>query len=113
MGLRSRPTYRVVAADSRRARNGKYIESVGHYDPRSKLLNLDLERVNYWLSLGAQPSDMVSGLIRRYTREHAPAPESAAVLVPEAAGEPAPAPESAPTTATEPTSQGVSNEGTG
>ena len=99
MGLRSRPSYRVVATDSRQARDSKYLESVGSYDPRSKQLNLNLERVNYWLGRGAQASDTVSRLMKRFARQQAPAPvEAAAAPTPEPemasapAAEPAPAP---------------------
>ena len=95
MGLRSRPTYRVIAIDSRRARDGKYLESVGNYDPRTKQLDLDMDRVNHWLSHGATPSDTVDRLIRRYTRQHA----VAATPVPEPAAEPAPAEAPAPAAA--------------
>jgi small subunit ribosomal protein S16 len=85
MGLRSRPTYRVVVIDSRKARDGKYIESLGNYDPRSKLLNLDAERVRFWLGRGAQASDTVDRLVKRFVKQHAPATEPAAVAETEAA----------------------------
>ena len=100
MGLRSRPTYRVVAIDSRRARDGKYLESVGNYDPRSKLLNLDMDRVNHWLSRGAEPSDTVGRLIRRYAKQHAPAAEPT-VPAPEPAVEAPPAEVSTATASTD------------
>lgn len=76
MGLRNRPTYRVVVIDSRKARDGKYLESVGHYDPRTKLLELKTERIEHWVSKGAQTSDTVGRLVGRYTRQHAPAAEA-------------------------------------
>jgi small subunit ribosomal protein S16 len=75
MGLRNRPAYRVVVIDSRKARDGEYLESVGHYDPRTKLLDLDTERIGHWVSKGAQTSDTVGRLLARYTRQHAPAAE--------------------------------------
>jgi small subunit ribosomal protein S16 len=56
----------VVAIDSRRARDSQYLEALGHYDPRRKVLKLNLERVDFWLSRGAQPSNTVNRLIRRY-----------------------------------------------
>ena len=90
MGLRSRPTYRVVVIDSRKARDGKYIESLGNYDPRSKLLNLDPERVQFWLGRGAKASDTVDRLVKRFVRQQVPA----------AAPEPGSEPEAAPETAT-------------
>ena len=76
MGLRNRPAYRVVVIDSRKARDGKYLESVGHYDPRTKLLELKTERIEHWVSKGAQTSDTVGRLVSRYTRQHAPAAEA-------------------------------------
>lgn len=111
MGLRSRPTYRVVAIDSRRARDGKYLESVGNYDPRSKQLDLDMDRVNHWLSRGAEPSDTVGRLIRRYAKQHAPVPEPAAPDQKPALETP-PAEAPAATASTETPNQGVSREGT-
>jgi len=69
MGMRHRPTYRLVVTDARRSRDGEYIESLGHYDPRTKLLVLDLERAKHWLDRGAQPTDTAGKLIRRYERE--------------------------------------------
>ena len=64
-GRKKRPFYRVVAADSRMPRDGRYIERLGHYDPMAEPaeINLDLERVDYWLGVGASPSDTVAGLI--------------------------------------------------
>jgi small subunit ribosomal protein S16 len=76
MGLRNRPAYRVVVIDSRKARDGKYMESVGHYDPRTKLLDLKTERIEHWVSRGAQTSDTVGRLVSRYARAHAPAAEA-------------------------------------
>jgi small subunit ribosomal protein S16 len=69
MGMRHRPTYRIVVTDARRSRDGEYIESLGHYDPRTKLLEVDLERAKHWLSHGAQPTDTAGKLIRRYERQ--------------------------------------------
>lgn len=75
LGARNNPVYRVVAIDSRRARDSQYLEALGHYDPRRKVLKLNLERIDYWLSIGAQPSNTVNKLIRRY-RETVPVPQS-------------------------------------
>jgi small subunit ribosomal protein S16 len=69
MGLRNRPTYRVVVIDSHKARDGKYLEAVGHYDPRTKHLDLDSERISHWLSRGAQASDTVSRLVHRFSKQ--------------------------------------------
>jgi len=69
MGRRHRPYYRVAAVDKRRARDSRVIEELGHYDPlekdAGKQVVLNSERVKYWLSVGAQPSDTVRGLIKR------------------------------------------------
>jgi small subunit ribosomal protein S16 len=75
-GARNNPVYRVVAIDSRRARDSQYLEALGHYDPRRKVLKLNLERVDFWLSRGAQPSNTVNRLIRRY-RETVPVTQTA------------------------------------
>jgi len=68
-GRRNRPFYRVTAVDGRKARDGRVIEELGFYDPANKdvaqQVRLDSERIRYWLSVGAQPSDTVRGLIRR------------------------------------------------
>ncbi|MEO0070446.1 MAG: 30S ribosomal protein S16 [candidate division WOR-3 bacterium] len=74
LGARNNPVYRVVAIDSRRARDSQYLEALGHYDPRRKVLKLNLERVDYWLSKGAQPSNTVDRLIKRYRKTN-PAPQ--------------------------------------
>lgn len=67
MGAKKKPFYRVIAADQRAPRDGRFIEQLGHYDPMKEPLDLklDLERVDYWLSVGAQPSETVAGLIKR------------------------------------------------
>lgn len=65
MGLRNRPTYRIVVIDSRKSRDGKYIESLGHYDPRTKQLDINRDQYKEWLTKGAQPSNTVSRLHAR------------------------------------------------
>jgi small subunit ribosomal protein S16 len=67
VGRKKQPMYRIVVADSRSPRDGKFIEIVGQYAPRSGelALNLQTERVNYWLNNGAQPSDTVRSLLRK------------------------------------------------
>ena len=64
-GAKKRPFYRVVVADGRMPRDGRYIELVGRYNPVSdpKLIDLDLERVDAWIAQGAQPTNAVSHLI--------------------------------------------------
>lgn len=63
-GKKKQPTYRVVVADSRAPRDGRYIEQIGRYDPRQEpsVVVIDNERATYWLSQGAQPSDAVRKL---------------------------------------------------
>jgi small subunit ribosomal protein S16 len=66
-GRKKRPFYSVVAADSRKVSKGSYIEKLGTFDPLKEEDNLHLnaERVKYWLSVGASPSDTVASLIKR------------------------------------------------
>ena len=67
-GSKKRPFFRVVVADSRAARDSSFVEILGHYNPRSKpaVVDVDTERVKYWLEKGAQPSDSVRTLIARH-----------------------------------------------
>ncbi len=67
MGKKKNPFYRIVAADSRVQRDGRWIEHIGHYDPMKDPfdLKLDLERVDYWIGVGAQPTSTVARLIAR------------------------------------------------
>lgn len=67
MGRKKRPFYRIVAADSRSPRDGRNIEVLGYYNPMTEPadLRVDLERVDYWLGVGASPSDTVGHLIQR------------------------------------------------
>jgi len=67
IGLKKQPVYRIVAIDERNARNGKPIEILGQYNPRTRPSTeiLDEGRVLYWLSVGAQPSEAVAGILRR------------------------------------------------
>ncbi|MGA8871373.1 MAG: 30S ribosomal protein S16 [Candidatus Acidiferrales bacterium] len=66
MGKKKRPFYRVVVTEKTRPRNGRFVEIVGTYDPLKKpaAVEVDRERVQYWLSKGAQPSDTVRSLLR-------------------------------------------------
>ena len=65
VGKTKQPTYRVVVADQRSPRDGRIIEAIGHYNPRNEpsLVAIDTDRADYWLSVGAQPSDQVRKLI--------------------------------------------------
>ena len=66
IGKKKRPFYRVVVTEKTRPRNGRFVEIVGTYDPLKKpaAVQLNAERVQYWLSKGAQPSDTVRSLLR-------------------------------------------------
>ncbi len=65
-GAINSPYYRIVVADARKPRDGKFIEHIGNNDPKKAGENssIDLSRVDYWLSSGAQPSDTVRSIIR-------------------------------------------------
>jgi len=66
MGKKKQPTYRLVAADSRKARNGRFIEALGFYDPRRdpSVIEIDNERAVAWLRNGAQPTERVEKLLK-------------------------------------------------
>ena len=70
IGAKNSPVFRIVVADSRSPRDGKFIEEIGTYQPLKKGNNfvLDHERVKYWLGKGAQPSDTVASFIRKAAR---------------------------------------------
>ena len=67
MGAKKAPYYRIVVADSRCPRDGRFIEEIGTYDPlsESEKLKVDLERAKYWIANGAQPTDTVRGLLKK------------------------------------------------
>jgi small subunit ribosomal protein S16 len=67
VGRKKQPTYRIVVADSKAARDGKFIEIIGQYAPRSSdvALNLVEDRAHFWLDRGALPTDTVRSLLRR------------------------------------------------
>ena len=79
MGAKKRPSYRIVAADSRSPRDGRFIEIVGTYDPITDpaTIKLNTERVRHWLSVGAQPTDTVRDIIKREGILAAPATPTA------------------------------------
>lgn len=103
MGRRHRPFFRICAIDGRAPRDGKVIEELGHYDPMVKETDaraiLKGPRIDHWLEVGAQPSDNVRVLIKKYgtngthlqqqqealerLKVHPPAPEPVAVELPE------------------------------
>lgn len=67
VGAKNAPVFRIVVADSRSPRDGKFIEELGTYQPLKKgdNVSMDLERAKYWLSKGAQPSDTVASFIKK------------------------------------------------
>ncbi len=95
MGKKKQPTYRVVAAESRKARNGRFIEIVGTYNPRLEpsLIEIDNERALHWLRHGAQPSERVqkllaiSGAWEEFTGEAGPAKDAPAIVTKAASAE--------------------------
>lgn len=70
-GAKKRPYYRIVAADSRRARDGRFIEELGVYNPCSspKLIKFDVEATDKWISQGAQMTDVVASLYENYKKD--------------------------------------------
>ena len=95
-GALNRPYFKVVVADTRSPRDGKFIEIVGTYDPKKAGQNstLKLDRIEHWISKGAQPSDTVRSLIKKTKNPEAAAKKAAAVAAKKVA--PAPKPEPAP-----------------
>jgi small subunit ribosomal protein S16 len=75
VGAKNAPVFRIVVADGRSPRDGKFIEEIGTYQPRKKSDNvrLDIERAKYWISKGAQPSDTVASFIKKATKAPIPA----------------------------------------
>lgn len=85
MGMKGAPSYRVVVADARSPRDGRIIENIGWYNPRTEpsTINIDVDRAKHWLSVGAQPTESVvsllirSGIIERPSREETAAKSAA------------------------------------
>jgi small subunit ribosomal protein S16 len=67
MGAKHQPHYRIVVADARSPRDGRVVESIGFYNPKTQplTLNIETERAQHWLAVGAQPTDTVFGLFKR------------------------------------------------
>jgi small subunit ribosomal protein S16 len=74
MGAKKKPSYRVVVKEKLSKRDGAYVENVGFYNPTREPaeVRLNMERVNYWIGKGAQPTDTVRQLIKRQARAAAP-----------------------------------------
>jgi small subunit ribosomal protein S16 len=75
VGAKNAPYFRIVVADSRSPRDGKFIEEIGTYQPLKPGENykVDMERAKYWISKGAQPSDTVASFLKRLGKVAAPA----------------------------------------
>ncbi len=77
-GAKKRPFYHIIVTDSRNRRDGRFIERLGFFNPIAKgndePLRLNLERANYWIGVGAQPSDRVANLIKSYIKNPPPPP---------------------------------------
>lgn len=69
-GAKNNPAYRIVVADNRSPRDGRFIEEIGSYQPRrkGKKYDLDLDRANYWVERGALPSETVASFIKKATK---------------------------------------------
>ena len=67
MGAKKAPYYRIVVADSRSPRDGRFIEEIGTYDPMAEdnKINVEMDRVEYWIWNGAQPTETVRGLLKK------------------------------------------------
>lgn len=80
-GAKKRPFYHIAVADSRRSRNGRYIERLGFFNPGAtggeQRLRIALDRVDHWVGLGAQPSERVAKLLKDYRKEAVEAAEAA------------------------------------
>lgn len=72
-GAKKRPFYHIVAADKRNPRDGRNIEQIGYYNPVARGadtgLYIDLERIKYWQSVGAKPSDRIKFLLKKYQKQ--------------------------------------------
>lgn len=68
-GRKKLPFYGIVAADSRKPRDGRFLEKLGTWDPLKKKFNLDTERYDYWVSVGGQPSDTVKRLHKKFVAD--------------------------------------------
>ena len=65
MGAKKAPTYRVIIADSRSPRDGRFIEEIGFFNPRSDEIKIDGEKAKAWIANGAQPTDTVKALLKK------------------------------------------------
>tara|TARA_B100001248_G_scaffold241598_1_gene208400 strand:- start:73232 stop:73531 length:300 start_codon:yes stop_codon:yes gene_type:complete len=74
-GAKHAPVYRIVVAEGSSPRDGRFVELLGHYNPEAKgndpKMKLNLERVDYWISVGAKPTDTMAGLLRKARKAEA------------------------------------------
>ena len=122
MGRKHRPFFRICVMDSQKPRDGKAIEEVGYYDPivreKSERVKLKLDRIDYWISVGAKPSDKVATLIKKvrtntFGTAAAPPPLTPPKQPePEPVAEAAPVEEAAATEGAEATAEGEQSEAT-
>jgi small subunit ribosomal protein S16 len=100
VGSKKNPIWRVVVADQRSPRDGRFIETIGHYNPQTEpsTIRLDEERLQHWLARGAQPTGSVKQLVKAYAKSGGAAGAEAASVAAEAPGtaEAAPAEAAAP-----------------
>jgi small subunit ribosomal protein S16 len=75
IGTKNVPAYRIVVADGRSPRDGRFIENIGTYDPKKAKDNfkVDVERAKHWISKGAQPSDTVRSILKKAGKTATPA----------------------------------------
>jgi small subunit ribosomal protein S16 len=92
VGSKKNPIWRVVVADQRSPRDGRFIETIGHYNPQTEpsTIRIDEERLQHWLARGAQPTGTVKQLVKAYSKGGGAAPAAVAEPVPADAGEGAP-----------------------
>jgi small subunit ribosomal protein S16 len=92
VGSKKNPIWRVVVCDQRSPRDGRFIETIGHYNPQTdpSTIVIDTERLQHWLARGAQPTNTVKQLVKAQSKGAPPAPEPVAAV---AAAEPDPATE--------------------
>ena len=65
LGAKKAPTYRVIIADSRSPRDGRFIEEIGYFNPRTDEIKIDAEKAKTWIKNGAQPTDTVRALLKK------------------------------------------------
>ena len=97
MGSKKNPIWRVVVADQRSPRDGRFIETIGHYNPQTEpsTIRIDEERLQHWLERGAQPTGTVKQLVKAYAKGGGEPPSATTAPAPATVEEPAAAEEPA------------------